>query len=229
MNWKWVQPSLTILYCPPGDCAWSLPWPVCQRWQEDGCKSESCRNHPHCLRQVFTYTLWMLDFRQIVLCSPGKKWRRTWSSPIMKVGHNRISQMHQNHQTGQCEYLIVTLADSMLEPIIPKARESKKFIDKWVTFFSEMFYSIRRVVDLESLLPDNGKAGWKWEFHRCLMQGGKVLVHCNDGMSRAPALVGNFWRWWNEMLIVGDCLHYGDLLHGLQVGSQPCTAEKVIK
>ena len=32
--------------------------------------------------------------------------------------------------TGQCEYLIVTLADSMLEPIIPKARESKRFIDK---------------------------------------------------------------------------------------------------
>ena len=38
---------------------------------------------------------------------------------------------HISHdQTGQCEYLIVTLADSMLEPIIPKARESKKFIDK---------------------------------------------------------------------------------------------------
>ena len=27
--------------------------------------------------------------------------------------------------------------------------------------------------------------------YRCLMQGGKVLVHCNDGMSRAPALVEN--------------------------------------
>ena len=60
------------------------------------------------------------------------------------------------------------------------------------------------------------------------MQGGKVLVHCNDGMSRAPALVGNSKRSPNEMR-TGDCLHYGDLLHGLQVGSEPCTAEKVQK
>lgn len=50
-------------------------------------------------------------------------------------------------------YLVITLADNFLETIIPKARETKVFID------------------------------------RCLQSGGKVLVHCNDGMSRAPSLV----------------------------------------
>ena len=55
---------------------------------------------------------------------------------LIKPHHEGGSQAHQSidlidaNQTGQCEYLIVTLADSMLEPIIPKARESKKFIDK---------------------------------------------------------------------------------------------------
>jgi len=60
-----------------------------------------------------------------------------------------------NHEGCCCqfEYLVLALADSYLDTIIPKAREAKEFID------------------------------------RCLRQGGKVLVHCNDGMSRAPSLV----------------------------------------
>jgi len=57
-----------------------------------------------------------------------------------------------NFESEFC-YLVVTLADNFLETIIPKARETKLFID------------------------------------RCLGAGGKVLVHCNDGMSRAPSLV----------------------------------------
>ena len=31
---------------------------------------------------------------------------------------------------GQCEYLVVSLADSLLESLIPKARQCKQFIDK---------------------------------------------------------------------------------------------------
>lgn len=57
------------------------------------------------------------------------------------------------HHQGQFEYLVITLADGLLETLIPKARESKQFID------------------------------------RCLKTGGKVLVHCNDGMSSSPSLV----------------------------------------
>ena len=50
---------------------------------------------------------------------------------ITSIEPYQQSQIHNSYdQAGQCEYLIVTLADSMLEPIIPKARESKKFIDK---------------------------------------------------------------------------------------------------
>jgi len=89
--------------------------------------------------------------------SAGKKMAASLKSAgithIVCVRQEVEKNLIKPHHEGQCEYLIVTLADSMLEPIIPKARESKKFIDK------------------------------------CLMQGGKVLVHCNDGMSRAPALV----------------------------------------
>ena len=51
---------------------------------------------------------------------------------------------------------------------------------------------------MEKLLPRVGKGNWgkidnilTMCIYRCLMQGGKVLVHCNDGMSRAPALVEN--------------------------------------
>ena len=51
------------------------------------------------------------------------------------------------------------------------------------------------------------------------MHGGKVLVHCNDGMSRAPALVGVelFFseEYWLMDLTIGDCLPDGNLLHGL--------------
>lgn len=54
---------------------------------------------------------------------------------------------------AELKYLVITLADTFLETLIPKARETKQFIDS------------------------------------CLSVGGKVLVHCNDGMSRAPALV----------------------------------------
>jgi len=53
----------------------------------------------------------------------------------------------------QLKYLVITLADSCLETLIPKIKESKDFIDK------------------------------------CLSAGGKVLVHCNDGMSRSASLV----------------------------------------
>ena len=126
--------------------------------------------------------------------------------------------------TGQCEYLIVTLADSMLEPIIPKARESKRFIDKWV-----------RICGLQLWKWKKGKTRLKSKWHidtnatychklkqpacRCLMHGGKVLVHCNDGMSRAPALVVAelFFseEYWLMNLAIGDCLSNGNLLHGL--------------
>merc|ERR1712025_1163496 len=53
----------------------------------------------------------------------------------------------------QLKYLVITLADSCLETLIPKIQESKDFIDQ------------------------------------CLAAGGKVLVHCNDGMSRSASLV----------------------------------------
>jgi len=89
--------------------------------------------------------------------SAGKKMAESLKTAgithIICVRQDVEKNLIKPHHEGQCEYLIVTLADSMLEPIIPKARESKRFIDK------------------------------------CLMHGGKVLVHCNDGMSRAPALV----------------------------------------
>ena len=48
---------------------------------------------------------------------------------------------------------MITLADSCLETIIPKVKETKNFIDA------------------------------------SLGAGGKVLVHCNDGMSRSGSLV----------------------------------------
>ena len=48
---------------------------------------------------------------------------------------------------------MITLADSCIETIIPKIKETKDFID------------------------------------RCFAGGGKVLVHCNDGMSRSASLV----------------------------------------
>ena len=51
------------------------------------------------------------------------------------------------------KYLVITLADSCLETIIPKVKETKDFIDA------------------------------------SLGEGGKVLVHCNDGMSRSGSLV----------------------------------------
>ena len=51
------------------------------------------------------------------------------------------------------QYLVITLADSCLETIIPKVKETKDFIDA------------------------------------SLGVGGKVLVHCNDGMSRSGSLV----------------------------------------
>ena len=51
------------------------------------------------------------------------------------------------------KYLVITLADSCIEAIIPKIKETKDFID------------------------------------RCFAGGGKVLVHCNDGMSRSASLV----------------------------------------
>lgn len=54
---------------------------------------------------------------------------------------------------SQMQYLVVTLADTCVEAIIPKIKETKKFIDT------------------------------------CLRTGGKVLVHCNDGMSRSASLV----------------------------------------
>jgi len=53
----------------------------------------------------------------------------------------------------QLRYLVITLADSCIETIIPKIKETKDFID------------------------------------RCFAGGGKVLVHCNDGMSRSASLV----------------------------------------
>jgi len=53
----------------------------------------------------------------------------------------------------QLKYLVITLADSCIEAIIPKIKETKEFIDK------------------------------------SLATGGKVLVHCNDGMSRSASLV----------------------------------------
>jgi len=53
----------------------------------------------------------------------------------------------------QLKYLVITLADSCIEAIIPKIKETKEFIDK------------------------------------SLAAGGKVLVHCNDGMSRSASLV----------------------------------------
>ena len=53
----------------------------------------------------------------------------------------------------QLQYLVITLADSCLETIIPKVKETKDFIDA------------------------------------SLGAGGKVLVHCNDGMSRSGSLV----------------------------------------
>ena len=60
-----------------------------------------------------------------------------------------------------------------------------------------------------SQVPD---AGWK----------GVGSLQWWDVQSPSPGR--KFWkisRWWNEMLIlfVGDCLHNGDLLHGLQVSS----------
>ena len=48
---------------------------------------------------------------------------------------------------------MITLADSCIEAIIPKIKETKDFIDG------------------------------------CLRGGGRVLVHCNDGMSRSASLV----------------------------------------
>jgi len=53
----------------------------------------------------------------------------------------------------QLKYLVITLADSCIEAIIPKIKETKEFIDT------------------------------------SLASGGKVLVHCNDGMSRSASLV----------------------------------------
>ena len=49
--------------------------------------------------------------------------------------------------------MVITLADSCIEAIIPKIKETKDFIDG------------------------------------CLRGGGRVLVHCNDGMSRSASLV----------------------------------------
>jgi len=60
-----------------------------------------------------------------------------------------VRPLHENSIT----YLTVQLSDSVTEPIIPKAREVKQFIDS------------------------------------CLSAGGKVLLHCTDGLSRAPALL----------------------------------------
>lgn len=53
----------------------------------------------------------------------------------------------------QLKYLVITLADSCIEALIPKIKETKDFIDS------------------------------------CFASGGKVLVHCNDGMSRSASLV----------------------------------------
>lgn len=51
------------------------------------------------------------------------------------------------------QYLVVELADTFTENLIPKIPEVKQFMDN------------------------------------CLKGGGKVLLHCNSGMSRAPSLV----------------------------------------
>jgi len=51
------------------------------------------------------------------------------------------------------KYLVVELADTFTENIIPKIPEVRQFVDN------------------------------------CLQGGGKVLLHCNSGMSRAPSLV----------------------------------------
>ena len=71
-----------------GDSARTVPGPVCQCWQEDGCKSQICRNHPHCLRQVVIHRYCVLGYvwNSMINCVIGKKWKRTWSSPIMRVG-----------------------------------------------------------------------------------------------------------------------------------------------
>lgn len=109
--------------------------------------------------------------------SAGKKMREELKSAgithVLCVRQEVEKNFIRPNHEGQFEYLVLQMADSCLESIIPKAKESKQFID------------------------------------RCLSKGGKVLVHCNDGMSRAPSLVIAY-------LMETYCMDFKSALHHVQ-------------
>ena len=95
----------------------------------------------------------------------GEELERVGISHIVCVRQNVESHFIRPHHQERCSYLVITLADSTLEPIIPAAR--------WTLM-------------LLFLLPLRESADF---ISSSLSSGGRVLVYCSDGMSRAPALV----------------------------------------
>ena len=131
-----------------------------------------------------------------------------------------VSYMYVSSQQGSASTLSWPWLTVCWSPSYPKRGRARDLLtSEWESVDYNYENGKKGKTKLKSKWFTESNATYCQPAGRCLMHGGKVLVHCNDGMSRAPALVGPelFFseEYWLMNLAIGDCLSNGNLLHGL--------------